>query len=83
MIGFYPVVFWFKMLLCTFRCYIPFILSFQELMSLTLNDLNEFTSFDLLNFCTRCSGLAHLEDGSNFVFSLIAKVYSEIRRKKF
>lgn len=56
--------------------------AFQKLRSITLKELNECSSCGLLSFCTRCPGLAHLEDGTNFGCSSIAKVHAESRKEK-
>lgn len=51
------------------------------LRKLTASDLRECNSCELLRYCSRCPGLALLEDGDIFGCSLAAKFLAEGRRE--
>jgi len=55
--------------------------AFQKLREIRLRDLKECTDCDLFQHCTRCPGLAFLEDGDILGCSSVAKVLAEARKK--
>lgn len=54
---------------------------FQRLRQIRLKHLNMCPSCELFQYCTRCPGLAHLEDGDMYGCSAAAKTVAEERRK--
>ncbi len=53
----------------------------QKLRQIRCTDLHICKSCDLFNYCSRCPGLAHLEDGDLFGCSSIAKCLAQVRRQ--
>ena len=54
---------------------------FQRLREITLRDLKECSHCELFQHCTRCPGLAYLEDGDVLGCSSVAKKVAEARRR--
>jgi radical SAM protein with 4Fe4S-binding SPASM domain len=54
---------------------------FNWLRQIKLNNLKECATCNLFQYCTRCPGLAHLEDGDILGCSSAAKVAAEIRKE--
>lgn len=55
--------------------------AFKRLREITLNDLKECANCELFQYCTRCPGLAYLEDGDLLGCSSVAKVIAEARKR--
>jgi len=55
--------------------------AFKQLRKIRLRDLKECTNCELFQHCTRCPGLAYLEDGDMLGCSSVAKVVAEARKK--
>lgn len=56
-------------------------LAFKQLREIRLHDLKECTNCDFFQYCTRCPGLAYLEDGNILGCSSIAKTIAEARKR--
>jgi len=56
-------------------------LEFQRLREITLRDLKECSRCELFQHCTRCPGLAYLEDGDVLGCSSVAKMVAKVRKK--
>lgn len=54
---------------------------FQKLRNIRLSDLWECVACDLFKYCTRCPGLALLEDGNLFLCSTAAKNNAILRKE--
>lgn len=54
---------------------------FQRLRAITLRDLKECAQCELFQHCTRCPGLAYLEDGDVLGCSSVAKRVAEARQR--
>lgn len=55
---------------------------FGDLRAIRLRDLRDCSVCDLFQHCTRCPGLAYLEDGNLLGCSSVAKVVAEERRRR-
>lgn len=55
--------------------------AFKQLREIRLRNLKECTNCELFQHCTRCPGLAYLEDGNVLGCSLIAKTVAEARKR--
>jgi len=55
--------------------------AFHKMRAERLKDLNECKTCELFQFCTRCPGLALLEDGDSSGCSSVAKLIAKERRK--
>lgn len=55
--------------------------AFNNLRKIRLKDLKECAKCNLFQYCTRCPGLAYLEDGDILGCSSVAKAVAESRRK--
>lgn len=55
--------------------------AFKRLREIRLGDLNECAKCNLFQHCTRCPGLAYLEDGDVLGCSSVAKMVAEARQK--
>jgi len=53
---------------------------FKQLREIRLRNLKECTSCELFQYCTRCPGLAYLEDENMLGCSAIAKVVAKARK---
>jgi len=54
---------------------------FEHLRTIRLRDLKECATCELFQYCTRCPGLAYLEDGNMFGCSSVARSVAEERRR--
>lgn len=54
---------------------------FEQLRAIRLRDLEECASCELFQYCTRCPGLAHLEDGNMLGCSSVARSVAEERKR--
>jgi radical SAM protein with 4Fe4S-binding SPASM domain len=54
---------------------------FQQLREIKLRNLKDCAKCELFQYCTRCPGLAYLEDGDVLGCSSVAKEVAEARRK--
>lgn len=54
---------------------------FQRMRAGRLSDLNECKTCKLFQFCTRCPGLALLEDGDSSGCSSVAKLIAKERKR--
>jgi len=55
--------------------------AFKRLREITLSDLKECADCEFFQYCTRCPGLAYLEDGDVLGCSSVAKVIAEARKR--
>ena len=56
-------------------------LVFKEIRAIRLYDLRECRACDLFQFCTRCPGLAFLEDGDLYGCSSAARIQAQVRKE--
>ena len=55
--------------------------AFKKIRSIKLGDLKNCSKYDIFSHCSRCPGLADLEDGDMLGCSSIAKTLAEERQK--